>query len=154
MESSKRILALPDRIKLTEEDFDEWVGCDKSLQYTIHVTELGKQLILENQEKAEKWDKHLKMMVNAENCVEQIMEDNTKLEQQNKQLKEDNQDTCSLLMKENFGKTPKACLDLLLHEFKRAKEKVEKIEKIIKFAESHHDNVNIFQIKEILEIKA
>lgn len=34
---------------IAESDFDEWVGCDKSLQYTIHVTELGKQNILHSQ---------------------------------------------------------------------------------------------------------
>ena len=54
-------------IKLTEDDFDWWVGCDKSDQYTLCVNEIGKQQILSNQEKAEKHDR---------------------LEKQNKQLKE------------------------------------------------------------------
>jgi pantoate kinase len=37
-------------LTLTEKDFEWWLGCDKSDQYTLHVTETGKQQILENQE--------------------------------------------------------------------------------------------------------
>lgn len=34
---------------ISESDFDEWIGCDKTPQFTIHVTELGKNQILNNQ---------------------------------------------------------------------------------------------------------
>ena len=40
-------------------------------------------------EKAEKWDKHLEMMVKSENCVEQIMEDNTNLKQEIETISDD-----------------------------------------------------------------
>ena len=36
--------------KLYEEDFDWWMGSDKSDQYTLHVTEIGKNQILEHQD--------------------------------------------------------------------------------------------------------
>jgi len=41
---------------ISELDFYEWIGCDKTPQFMINVTELGKNQILDNQNKARKFD--------------------------------------------------------------------------------------------------
>lgn len=41
---------------IAEKDFEEWSGYDKEPQFTLHVTESGKQQILSALEKAEKYD--------------------------------------------------------------------------------------------------
>ncbi len=45
---------------IAESDFDWWVGADRSDQYTLHVTEIGKQQILNNQAIVEALQKDLK----------------------------------------------------------------------------------------------
>jgi len=126
---------MTDRIKLTEDDFTEF-DLGGETYWQLDCTKERKQQILDDQEKAELYN-HLYLHGASH---KKLME---KLEQENKQLKED----IHLLLSDIKRLNPKMWKMLRL-----AEKSQQKLEKIKEYAESHSLGLNNFDVNKLKEI--
>lgn len=172
-------------MKLTEDDIDVigtdqgsnnpfWVDCIRVLPNqhpTLEVAQQVRKQILENQEKAEKYDeidehnKILRMRIgdrvieiqNLSHTIETLAKDNQRLEQENKHLKEDNQKSTERILElmdneddlKQKLETSYEALQRIRDERNTAWTKLEKIEELYKNSPPYDQNLGI-KLKKIL----